>query len=215
MRVLSWNLLKADGAGVADIARLVKRHRPDLVLLQEATGAIDALQGRLGGRFAREAMPGRHHGPAAWSPLAFEAVAVALPLAGRLDLPVPIFRAVLPRLALLVRQGELQVANVHLDHGQRANRRQLRHLRDRLPGLDLVMGDFNALGPTSLAGFRDVGPRRATHRAYGIVPVRLDRCLARGLRCTAATALAFGNSDHRPILVELVPDRDVGATGGG
>ena len=63
---------------------------------------------------------------------------------------------------------------------------------DRLPGLDLVMGDFNALGPTSLVGFRDVGPRRATHRAYGIVPVRLDRCLARGLRCTAATALAFG-----------------------
>ena len=34
MRVLSWNLLKANGAGVADIARLVERHRPDLVLMQ-------------------------------------------------------------------------------------------------------------------------------------------------------------------------------------
>ena len=206
MRVLSWNLLKTDGAGVSDVARLVERHRPDLLLLQEATEGIDALAGLLGGHFAREAMPGRNHGPAAWSPLPFEASTVALPCADRLDLPAPIFRAVLPRLALVVRQGALQVANVHLDHGQRANRRQLRHLQDHLLRLDMVVGDFNALGPTRLAGFRDVGPRHTTHRAYGLVPVRLDRCLVRGLRCTAATALGFGRSDHRPILIELVPN---------
>ncbi len=208
MRILSWNLLKADGAGVPDVVRLVERHRPDLLLLQEATEAIEALPGVLGGHFARAPMPGRDHGPAAWSPLPFEVDTVALPCAGRLDLPVPIFRAVLPRLALVLRQDALQVANVHLDHGQRANRRQLRHLHHRLPRLDLVVGDFNALGRTGLPGFRDIGPRCATHRAYGIVPVRLDRCLARGLRCTAATALAFGRSDHRPILVELAADHD-------
>ena len=208
MRVLSWNLLRTGGARVPEVARLAERHRPDLLLLQEATAAIDALPGLLGGHFVREAMPGRDHGPAAWSPSPFEAATMALPCAGRLDLPVPIFRAVLPRLALVVRQDGVQAANVHLDHGQRANRRQLRHLLDHLPGLDLLVGDFNALGPTRLAGFRDVGPRRATHRAYGLVPLRLDRCLVRGLRCTATTALAFGSSDHRPILIELRPDQD-------
>ena len=208
MRVLSWNLLKTGGAGVPEVARLVERHRPDLLLLQEATAAINALRSLLGGQFACRAMPGRDHGPAAWSPRPFEVEAVALPCAGRLDLPVPVFRAVLPRLALVVRQDGLEVANVHLDHGQRANRRQLRHLLDHLPGLDLVIGDFNALGPTRLAGFHDAGPRRTTHWAYGFVPLRLDRCLLRGLRCTAATALAFGSSDHRPILIELQPDQE-------
>ncbi len=208
MRVLSWNLLKTRGAGATEVARLAERHRPDLLLLQEATAAIDALPSLLGGHFARRAMPGRDHGPAAWSPRPFDALAVALPCAGRLDLPVPIFRAMLPRLALVVRQDGLQAANVHLDHGQRANRRQLRHLLDHLPGLDLVIGDFNALGPTGLAGFHDAGPRRTTHRAYGLVPLRLDRCLLRGLRCTAATALAFGSSDHRPILLELRPGQE-------
>ncbi len=46
MRILSWNLLKAGGAGVPDIGHLVERHRPDLVLMQEATAPIDALPGR-------------------------------------------------------------------------------------------------------------------------------------------------------------------------
>ena len=104
--------------------------------------------------------------------------------------------------------GSLEVANVHLDHGQLANRRQLRHLLERHERLDMVIGDYNALGRISLPGFADVGPRRTTHMAYGLVPLRLDRCLARGLRCTAATALDYGRSDHRPILLELVSDRE-------
>jgi len=207
MRILSWNLLKIAGASVADIGRLIERHRPDLVLLQEATGPVDALPGLVGGHYVRRAMPRRNHGPAAWSPQPFEAATVALPPATRLDLPVPIFRVTTTRVALVIRLGFLEVANVHLDHGQLANRRQLRHLLDGHNQLDMVIGDFNALGTTTLPGFDDVGPRCATHRAYGLVPLRLDRCLVRGLSCTAATVLDYGNSDHRPILIEFVPDR--------
>ena len=205
VRILSWNLLKTRGATTDDIGRLIEQHNPDLVLMQEATAAIDQLPGLIGGHYAREPMPGRIHGPAAWSRQHFEALGITLPVAGRLDLPVPIFRAVFPRLALIVRLGQLQIATVHLDHGQRANRRQLRHLLAIHPQLDVVVGDFNALGATDLPGFTDAGPRVATHRAHGLLPLRLDRCLVRGLRCTASDALAYGRSDHRPILLDLVP----------
>ena len=204
MRILSWNLLRRTGAGVEDVRGLVERHRPDLVLMQEATAPLDALPGALGGCYHRAAMPRRAHGPAAWSPHPFTATELALPVATRLDLPVPL-RMLAPRLALVVRLDGRELACVHLDHGQRANRRQLRHLLASRPALDAVLGDFNALGDTPLPGFADVGPRRATHRAYGLLPLRLDRCLARGLRAVRAEALGYGASDHRPILVELLP----------
>ena len=205
MRILSWNLLKARGAVGGDIRRLVDAHRPDLLLMQEATGQIDTLPELLGGSYVRKAMQQRNHGPAAWSPVPFESIAVPLPLASRLDLPVAVLRLVQPRIALIVRLGGIEFATVHLDHGQFANRRQLRHLLDSRPGLGVVIGDFNALGPTRLPGFTDAGPRRTTHLAYGVVPLRLDRCLVRGLRATRAQALAYGASDHRPILIDLVP----------
>ncbi len=194
---------------MADIGCLVERHHPDLVLLQEATELIDALPGLIGGHYVRRTMDRRNHGPAAWSPQPFVSVVETLPPATRLDLPVPVFRVVSPRIALVIRLGSLEVANVHLDHGQLANRRQLRHLLDSHKQLDMVIGDYNALGAITLPGFADVGPRRTTHRAYGLVPLRLDRCLVRGLSCTAATALDYGKSDHRPILVELVSDWDL------
>lgn len=206
MRILSWNLLRRRGAGVEDIRRLVEAHRPDLVLLQEATAGIDALPDALGGCYARREMAGRGHGPAAWSPRPFTAGTEALPLATRLDLPVPVQRRLKRRLALIVGLDGLEIANVHLDHGQLANRRQLRHLLDQRPRLDAVIGDYNALGAVRLPGFADVGPRRTTHRAKGVVPLRLDRCLARGLQAGGAEALAYGASDHRPILLDLVPD---------
>ena len=206
MRVLSWNLLRRRGAGVEDIRRLVEAHRPDLVLLQEATAGIDALPDALGGSYARREMEGRGHGPAAWSLRPFTAEAVPLPPATRFDLPVPLRRRLAGRLALFIRWKGVEIANVHLDHGQRANRRALRHLLGQCPRLHAVIGDFNALGAVGLPGFADVGPRRATHRAKGVVPLRLDRCLARGLRGEGAMALAYGASDHRPILVDLVPD---------
>lgn len=206
MRVLSWNLLRRRGAGVDDIRRLIEAHRPDLVLLQEATAGIDALPDALGGSYARREMAGRGHGPAAWSLRPFTAEAVPLPSATRFDFPVPTRRRLTGRIALFVRWEGVGIANVHLDHGQRANRRALRHLFDQCPRLHAVIGDFNALGAARLPGFADVGPRRATHRAWGVVPLRLDRCLARGLRGGGVAALAYGASDHRPILLDLALD---------
>jgi endonuclease/exonuclease/phosphatase (EEP) superfamily protein YafD len=37
------------------------------------------------------------------------------------------------------------------------------------------------------------------------VPLRIDRCLVRGLACVEAYVLPRGASDHCPIVVRLVP----------
>ncbi|HEX3970455.1 MAG TPA: endonuclease/exonuclease/phosphatase family protein, partial [Stellaceae bacterium] len=66
-----------------------------------------------------------------------------------------------------------------------------------------VIGDYNAVGPTIISGFKDVGPREPTIRAADILPFRLDRCLIRGLHCAEVRTLARGPSDHHPIVVEL------------
>jgi endonuclease/exonuclease/phosphatase (EEP) superfamily protein YafD len=95
------------------------------------------------------------------------------------------------------------VANVHLSHGQFLNRRQLRWIAQHLPPRAAVVGDYNLVGPALLPGFRDVGPRVPTHRMKDVVPLRIDRCLVRGLDCLAASALPKGASDHRPISVHL------------
>ncbi len=206
IRLLSWNLLYKTGADVDDVARLVEKYDPDLVLMQEADPRLDPLPTRLGGHYERRQMGNRKHGPAVWSRHEFEDLeTVALPRATRIDLPFPIFRRVADRVALVIRLQNLSFANVHLDHGQRANRRQLYHLVAARAGIDVIAGDFNALGSTRLPGFEDVGPRSATHLAKGVVPARLDRCLARNLIATRAEALARGKSDHRPILVDLEP----------
>jgi endonuclease/exonuclease/phosphatase family metal-dependent hydrolase len=204
LRILSWNLWAHGGADPRDIGRLVDALHPDLVLMQEATAVIDPLVDILGGHYKRVAAPSRNNGPAVWSPRPFDAIAVDLPLATRLDFPVPILRRLAVRVALVVRCEALEVANVHLDHGQCANRRQLRHILTQHPNLHVIMGDYNALGPARLPAFRDVGPRRATHRMYHCVPLRLDRCLVRGLKASHSVALAYGPSDHRPICVDLL-----------
>jgi endonuclease/exonuclease/phosphatase (EEP) superfamily protein YafD len=83
------------------------------------------------------------------------------------------------------------------------NRRQLRRIAAHLPHCAAIIGDCNLIGPAMLPGFRDVGPRQPTHRAGALVPLRLDRCLVRGMRCEETAALARGMSDHRPIAVRL------------
>ncbi len=204
MRLLSWNLLRNDGARATDVARLIERHRPDLVLMQEATDAVDALPSLVGGHYVRRPMARRRHGLAAWRDAPFEAIELALPVGTRWDLPPAVRRSLAPRHALVVRLPDgPTVAAVHLDHGQTANRRQLRHITATVPELAVVIGDFNAFGATDLPGFADGGPRRGTYRVAGFVPFRLDRCLVRGFRVGHAEALEFGPSDHRPIVVDL------------
>lgn len=192
MKIISWNLLRLVGASVDDVVALITRERPDLLLMQEATRDIDALPARIGGHYTRTQLPDRIHGLAVWSTTAITPRVVTLP-------PGTLVR----RICQIVDLGAFAVANVHLSHGQMLNRRQLRRIATSLPEHAAVLGDFNLLGPALLPGFRDVGPRRPTHVMGDIVPIRIDRCLARGLICTEARVLPRGTSDHSPIVVRM------------
>ncbi len=197
MKVISWNLLRLTGAGVEDVAALIEQHRPDLLLLQEATEELAELPTRVGGCFFREPLDGRIYGLAVWSPH---------PLAPPYALPLPASQVpgcVPPRVAQIVHWDGVAFANVHLSHGQLLNRWQLRHIANALDGPAAVVGDYNAIGPIKLAGFKDIGPRQSTHSPTNVISFRLDRCMARGLRCSYARVLARGPSDHHPIRLDL------------
>jgi len=197
LRVLSWNLLRRVGARAEDVAGLIREHRPDLVLLQECTADLAMLPSLVGGHFCRQPMERRIYGLAAWSPEPFAtSQAMRLPasvLPGR----VP------PRLAQLVKFRGIHIANVHLSHGQFLNRWQLLHIAEVLEGPAAIIGDFNAVGAIPLPGFRDIGPRRRTHKAGNVVALRLDRCMGRQLACEASDVLDKGASDHHPMLLDL------------
>lgn len=195
-RIISWNLLRLRGASLDDVARLIRREHPDLLLLQEATAAMDGLAAAVGGHYLRNPLPGRIHGLAVWSRAALAAQPVVLPLPSG---------AMFDHLCQILNLGEFAVANVHLSHGPVLNRRQLRRIAEVLPFRAAVLGDYNLVGPALLPGFRDVGPRAPTHVAGEVVPLRIDRCLVRGLTCLEARPLPREMSDHRPILVGLEP----------
>ena len=197
MKIISWNLLRLTGAGVEDVAALIEQHRPDLLLLQEATEELAELPARVGGCFFREPLDGRIYGLAVWSPH---------PLARSYALPLPASQVpgrVPPRVAQIVWLGDVAFANVHLSHGQFLNRWQLLHIANALDGPAAIVGDYNAVGPIKLAGFKDIGPRQRTHSPNNIISLRLDRCMARGLHCSYARVLARGPSDHHPIRLDL------------
>ena len=198
MKVISWNLLRLVGAEAEDVANLIRREKPDVMLMQEATKHIDALPSLIGGHFHRLSWLGRIHGLGVWSPHHF-----GPPRA--LSLPASWLPGRLPRRrAQLVQVGDFTFANVHLSHGQLLNRRQLARIAAALRGKpSAIIGDYNIVGPVVLPGFTDVGPREPTHIASNVVPFRLDRCLVHGLSCRVADALDFGPSDHRPIRLEL------------
>jgi len=192
-KIVSWNLLRLTGASLDDVVKLALREQPTLLLMQEATQRIDELPDRIGGSYWRVLLPGRIHGLAMWSP-------VPLPPPVVIDLPAG---AMFKRVSQIIDLGTFSVANVHLSHGQLLNRRQLRTVIDSLPPRAAVLGDFNLVGPALLPGFHDVGPREPTHVAGDVIPLRIDRCLVRGLVCTGAEALSRQASDHRPIIVRL------------
>ncbi len=197
LKVISWNLLRLTGARVHDVAALIARHKPDLLLLQEATEDLCALPDLVGGHFFREPLDRRVYGLAVWSPH-------PLPRPYALRLPVSqVPGRVPPRVAQIVQFGDVTFANVHLSHGQFLNRWQLLHITGVLDGAAAIVGDYNAVGPIKLPGFKDIGPRQPTHSPSNIISFRLDRCMARGLRCRESRVLARGPSDHHPIVLEL------------
>jgi endonuclease/exonuclease/phosphatase family metal-dependent hydrolase len=79
---------------------------------------------------------------------------------------------------------------------------------EQMDGPAAIIGDFNAVGPVGFQGFSDIGPRKRTHRAGNIVALRLDRCIARGLVCSASEVLDKGPSDHHPMVLEMKVDAD-------
>ncbi len=192
--VLSWNLLHGEGATVSDVVRLLRLFAPDILLMQEATEQIDTLPGLLGGDYLRTPLPGRRHGVASWSRDGFAGTPLVLALPAG---------AIVRRVCHLVPLHGCSLANVHLSHGQVLNRRQLRAVSECLPAHAAILGDFNLVGPVLLPHFRDVGPRSPTHRMGEMLPLRIDRCLVRGLACEAAFRLPRVRSDHHPILVRL------------
>ncbi len=200
LRVISWNLLRRVGAAAEDVAKLITCHHPDLLLLQECTEDIASLPSLVGGNFFRHPMQARIYGLAAWSPHPFPpSTAIRLPysiLPGR----VP------PRLAQIIAFGGITFANVHLSHGQFLNRFQLRHIMEQLQGPAAIIGDFNAVGPVGFQGFSDIGPRMRTHRCANVIALRLDRCIARGLICSASEVLDKGPSDHHPMVLDMAVD---------
>ena len=197
LRVISWNLLRLVGANVDDVAAIIERHRPDLFLMQEATRDLDALPRLVGGHLMHEPLDGRVYGLVAWSPQPFSFHhALRLP-ASTMPGRVP------PRVAQIFHYRGINFANVHLSHGQLLNRRQLLHIGRALEGPSAIIGDYNAVGPIVLTGFKDIGPRRSTVSAGNVISLRVDRCMARGLRCSRAQVLDRGPSDHHPIFVDL------------
>ena len=68
MKLLSWNLLRLTGATLNDVVSLIEQEQPDLMLMQEATLAMDALPHRIGGAYVRVPLTGRVHGLAMWMP---------------------------------------------------------------------------------------------------------------------------------------------------
>jgi len=193
-KLISWNLLRLTGASLDDVVRLIRRENPDLLLMQEVTREMDGLTARVGGQYQRNLLPGRVHGLAVWSPEPLATWPVVLPLQAG---------AMFSRVCQIVELGSIAVANVHLSHGQILNRRQLRRIAKVLPFRAAVLGDYNLIGPALLPGFHDVGPREPTHVAGDMVPLRIDRCLVRGVACLGARALLREASDHRPIVVSL------------
>src|SRR5438105_966966 len=105
MKIISWNLLRLSGASLSDVARLVEREAPDLLLLQEATAEMEGLPSRVGGTFVRTPLPGRIHGLAAWKP-------------DPMHRPPTVIRlppgTLVQRVCQIVDLGGFAVANVHL-----------------------------------------------------------------------------------------------------
>lgn len=192
--ILSWNLLRRSGATIDELVALMRTQKPDIVLMQEATADIDALPRLIPGHYTRLPLPGRTHGTACWSRFPFTRPPVSCQLPAGL---------IVKRTAQIIDFGTFSVANVHLSHGQILNRRQLRTIAAILRPRALIMGDFNLVGPTMLPGFDDVGARLPTHRMADLVPIRIDRCLIRGLTRLGADVLPNASSDHHPIAAQL------------
>ena len=178
MKIASWNLLHRSGGVVDRVSSFLEDVKPDLLLMQEATESVVRLSDRMSGSVYYHPWPGKSFGMAIWTKQEIEQQAP-------ISLPYSTLPGSFPvRSAQIVKLKNTTITNVHLSHGQILNRRQLLKIARNTAGSTVIMGDFNAVGPTILKDFRDVGPRAPTHVAQSVLPFRLDRCLVRSLDCT-------------------------------
>lgn len=197
-RILTWNLLHKDGASLEEIQYLLDYTQADILLMQEARSFTANLLKEKEGMFHRLALKYYRHGTACWSRFPF------------IDSP---YQQPLPSGSLVQRHAQilnfsldhkvLSLANVHLSHRQWLNRKQLRATGQKLGKHAAIIGDFNMVGPSLLKEFQDTGPYQATHKMLNFLPLRLDRCLIKGLIKEEAKIFPRFGSDHHPILLKL------------
>lgn len=197
VRILSWNVARAAGPRLDDVAALVRSVAPDLLLLQEAVGDCGRLPALLGGAvhfqpaFAIRGTGGSE-GMALWSPKPLAAVSWR-----------PIGGWPWPRVALFCRLGEMTVCNLHLSHLPPQRRRQLDGIARVLPPPVLIAGDFNRPGGCRLPGMLPVVPDGWSY-ALGPLRMRSDAALASpDIAIRAARYLESAASDHRPLLLDV------------
>lgn len=216
MRVLTVNLWNG-GADPFALAELVEREAPDVVAAQElASDAAEVLGSRL---------------PHGWVEPAFDHTGRALVSRH----PMPVTPLHLPgRAGLSGRVSadgeEVRVLGVHLTNpldGLDAvglRRRQVAALETVInaePGRIVLCGDLNAtsawpayrrlarsLVDAPLQAARRAGERPAatwSYRPWWRPVLRIDHVLVRGMVATAARVLPMPGSDHRVLVVDLVP----------
>jgi endonuclease/exonuclease/phosphatase family metal-dependent hydrolase len=197
LKIVSWNILRLTGATPEDIAALVGREKPDILLLQEASEQVFGLTELIGGVVAVRVFAGGVDGLAVWSPTPLPPIEY---LTLEHDPAQPHKRR---RCAMILRFPTYTLANTHLAHNQGLTRRQFASVATASAPRAIIIGDFNVVGPLTRRGWTDCGPRAVTHMARGVLPFRLDRCMVRDWEPRSARALPKGRSDHKPIVVEV------------
>lgn len=197
-RILSWNLLHKNGASLKEILALLDSTQADILLLQEARFFTSQILQEKGGFYHRAPLKYYRHGSACWSRFPFLTEPCTLPLPSG---------SIVERHAQIIRfslQNKVfSIGNLHLSHRQFLNRQQLRTTSASLGEYGILMGDFNMVGPSMIKDFEDIGPYQPTHKMMNFLPLRLDRCLIKGLIKEDIKKLPRFGSDHHPIMVKL------------
>jgi len=225
--ILSYNVKRAERIDEVSesLVSAVGRHRPELVLLQEAPPELiehaePAFRGRriFFAPFHQVASPDRRYRFHAYGQIIASTVPLLRPEVFELPTVNPATLGTghtLKRIALHVELPapdgrRVGLANVHNEPFTFPKRRLhqytalLERLAERDPAVEVICGDFNpTLGRRSEPGFRlleSLGYENALRSTR-----TLDTCFAAGHRdILTAERLDLRGSDHRPILVRIL-----------
>ena len=195
--------LEFDTEELAQLIWDIEATAPDVVLLQEVTGANEEVL-----RLLSRSHPAQHRCPSHWlGDTAILSRHPAVPGTARCAAGAAILRVSAP-------DGPLWLASVHLrwpwPYGQMAQAATLAEALAELDGPAVIAGDMNA-APWSravrriarAAGARPVRPAPPTLRIGGVLPVAIDHVLATGPGRSKRRPLA--GSDHHGVLARVAP----------